>query len=231
MVPDDEVEALATRNVVRAVTPRAEMYDARAHSMMVRVLVAPVVRRADHPAEHQTTPLEVPPQADVERHVAVVGVDVQVTVLVGAVLDDEGVRRIEARRRVAPVVCRKKFPRERQQHEPLQRHDERLEPYIINDDAVCVEETYSKRRRVDGVAGRPRPPAAPRPARASRLRHRVSTIVHAVGPRRRQLRAIEVIDLRDERRREFVRKQIKGINALADLLDAAPRVARLERRN
>ena len=61
MVPDDEVEALATRNVVRAVPPRAQMYDARAHSMMIRVLVATMVRRADHPTENEPTPLEVPP--------------------------------------------------------------------------------------------------------------------------------------------------------------------------
>ena len=67
MVPDDEVEALATRNVVRAVAPRAQMYDARAHAMMVRVLVAAVVRRADHPTEHSHT-FEVPPETHVERH-------------------------------------------------------------------------------------------------------------------------------------------------------------------
>ena len=68
--------------------------------------------------------------------------DVEVAVLVGAVLDDEGVRRIEARRRVAPVVCRKKFPREREQHEPLQSYDERLEADVVDDDAICVDETY-----------------------------------------------------------------------------------------
>ena len=68
MVPDDEVEALATRNVVRAVPPRAKMYDARAHSMMIRVLVATMVRRADHPTENEPTPLEVAPEAHVERH-------------------------------------------------------------------------------------------------------------------------------------------------------------------
>ena len=118
------------------------MYDARAHFMMIRVLVAPVVRRADHAAEHQPTPLEVPPEADIESNIAVVGVNVQVTVLVGAVLDDEGMCRVEARRRVAPIVCRKEFPRERQQHEPLQSYNQRLQPYIINDDAVCVDETY-----------------------------------------------------------------------------------------
>ena len=64
------------------------------------------------------------------------------TVLVGAVLHDEGVRRVEARRRVAPVVCRKKFPREREQHEPLQSYDERLEADVVDDDAICVDETY-----------------------------------------------------------------------------------------
>ena len=137
MVPDDEVEALAARDVVRAVAPRAEMYDARAHSMVVRMLVAPVVRRADHPTENQTTPLEVPPQTHVERHcedncrvdgVAVRAIDAikfrtpshrpsessaSVAVLVRPIFHDEGVRRIEARRRVAPVVCRNSSPRER----------------------------------------------------------------------------------------------------------------------
>ena len=69
--------------------------------------------------------------------------NVQVAVLVGAVLHDEGVRRVEARRRVAPVAIRREqFPRERQQHEPLQSYNQRLQPYIINDDAVCVDETY-----------------------------------------------------------------------------------------
>ena len=68
-------------------------------------------------------------------------------VLVGAVLHDERMCRVEARRRVAPVVCRKKFPRERQQHEALQRHDERLEPDVVDDDA-CVNDSD---RRVDGV--------------------------------------------------------------------------------
>ena len=135
MVPDDEVEALAGGYVISAVAPRPQVHDARADAMVVRVLVAPVVRRADHPTEDQTTPLEVPPEADVERHCegkrascgAVsapshrpsVVVWTSVTVLVGAVLHDEGMCRVEARRRVAPVVCRKKFPRERQQHEPL----------------------------------------------------------------------------------------------------------------
>ena len=52
MVPDDEVEALATRDVVRAVAPRAQMYDARADAMVVRVLVATMVRRADHPTKN-----------------------------------------------------------------------------------------------------------------------------------------------------------------------------------
>ena len=61
VVPDDEVEALATRNVVRAVPPRAEMYDAHAHAMVVGVFVATMVRRADHPTENEPTPLEVPP--------------------------------------------------------------------------------------------------------------------------------------------------------------------------
>ena len=61
MVPDDEVEALTRGDVVRAVPPRAQMYDARAHFMMIRVLVAPVIRRADHPTENEPTPLEVPP--------------------------------------------------------------------------------------------------------------------------------------------------------------------------
>ena len=68
VVPDDEVEALATRNVVRAVPPRAEMYDAGPHFMMIRVLVAPVVRRADHAAENEPAALEVAPQTHVERH-------------------------------------------------------------------------------------------------------------------------------------------------------------------
>ena len=68
--------------------------------------------------------------------------NVEMAVLVGAVLHDEGVRRIEARRRVAPVVCRKKFPREREQHEPLQSYDERLEADVVDDDAICVDETY-----------------------------------------------------------------------------------------
>ena len=61
MVPDDEVEALATRNVVRAVAPRAEMYDARPHAVVVGNFVATVVRRTDHPTENEPTPLEVPP--------------------------------------------------------------------------------------------------------------------------------------------------------------------------
>ena len=73
--------------------------------------------------------------------------DVEVTVLVRPIFHGEGVRRVEARRRVAPVVCRKKFPRERQQHEALQRHDERLEPDVVDDDA-CVNDSN---RRVDGV--------------------------------------------------------------------------------
>ena len=61
MVPDDEVEALAARNVVRAVPPRPQVHDARADAMVVGMLVAAVVGRADHAAEDQTTPLEVPP--------------------------------------------------------------------------------------------------------------------------------------------------------------------------
>ena len=61
MVPDDEVQSLAGGYVIGAVAPRAQMYDAGPHAMVVRVLVAPVVRRADHAAEDQTTPLEVPP--------------------------------------------------------------------------------------------------------------------------------------------------------------------------
>ena len=52
MVPDDEIETLATRNMVRAVASRAQMYHAGAHFMMVGMSVAPVVRRADHPTEH-----------------------------------------------------------------------------------------------------------------------------------------------------------------------------------
>ena len=50
----------------------------------------------------------------------------------------------------------------------MQRYDQRLEADVIYDDAVCVDETYSKRRRVDGVAGRTRPPASTRNARTSR---------------------------------------------------------------
>ena len=73
--------------------------------------------------------------------------DVEVTVLVRPIFHDEGVRRVEARRRVAPVVCRKKFPRERQQHEPLQRHDERLEADVVDDD-TCAKDSD---RCVDGV--------------------------------------------------------------------------------
>ena len=69
------------------------------------------------------------------------------TVLVGAVLDHEGVCRVEARRRVAPVVCRKKFPREREQHEPLQSYDERLEADVVDDD-TCAKDSD---RCVDGV--------------------------------------------------------------------------------
>ena len=68
--------------------------------------------------------------------------NVQVTVLVRPIFHDERMCRVEARRRVAPVVCRKQLPRERQQHEPLQSYNQRLQPYIINDDAVCVDETY-----------------------------------------------------------------------------------------
>ena len=73
--------------------------------------------------------------------------DVQVTVLVGPVLDNKRMCRVEARRRVAPVVCRKQRPRERQQHEPLQRYDERLEADVVDDDA-CANE---RDRCVDGV--------------------------------------------------------------------------------
>ena len=68
-------------------------------------------------------------------------------VLVGAIFHDEGVRAVEAGRRVAPVVCRKQLPREREQHEPLQCYDERLEPDVVDDDA-CVNDSD---RRVDGV--------------------------------------------------------------------------------
>ena len=69
-------------------------------------------------------------------------------VLVGAVLYDEGMCRVEARRRVAPVaIGREQLARERQQHEALQRHDERLEPDVVDDDA-CVNDSD---RRVDGV--------------------------------------------------------------------------------
>ena len=114
MVPDDEVEALPTRNMVRAVAPRAQMHDARAHSMMVGMLVAAVVRRADHPTKNQTTTFEVPSQTHVKSNVAVVCMHVQVAVLVVAVLYDKGVRAVEARRRVAPVaIGREQLPRER----------------------------------------------------------------------------------------------------------------------
>ena len=52
MVPDDEVQSLAGGYVIGAVAPRAQMYHARAHFMMIRVLVASVVRRADHPTKN-----------------------------------------------------------------------------------------------------------------------------------------------------------------------------------
>ena len=74
--------------------------------------------------------------------------NVQVTVLVGAVLYDEGVRAVKARRRVAPVaVRREELPRERQQHKALQRHYQRLEADVVDDDA-CANDSG---RFVDGV--------------------------------------------------------------------------------
>ena len=74
--------------------------------------------------------------------------DVEVTVLVGTVLYDEGMCRVEARRRVAAVsVRREQLPREREQHEPLQSYNQRLEADIINDD-TCANE---RDRCVDGV--------------------------------------------------------------------------------
>ena len=73
--------------------------------------------------------------------------DVQVTVLVRPIFDNKRMCRVEARRRVALVVCRKQLPRERQQHEPLQRHDQRLEANVVDDDA-CVNDSD---RCIDGV--------------------------------------------------------------------------------
>ena len=69
------------------------------------------------------------------------------TVLVRPIFYDERMCRVEARRRVAPVVCRKKFPRERQQHEPLQSYNQRLEADVVDDDA-CVNDSD---RCIDGV--------------------------------------------------------------------------------
>jgi len=57
--------------------------------MMVGMFVAPVVRRADHATERQTTPFKVPPETHVESNIAVVRVNVQVTVLVRPVFYDE----------------------------------------------------------------------------------------------------------------------------------------------
>ena len=89
MVPDDEVQALATRNVVGAVAPRAQVHDARAHFMMIGMSCGTggPPRRSSHRTSNHT--LQSPAEADVESTVAVVRVDVQVAVLVRPVFYDE----------------------------------------------------------------------------------------------------------------------------------------------
>mmetsp|Transcript_23695 Transcript_23695/g.67918 ORF Transcript_23695/g.67918 Transcript_23695/m.67918 type:complete len:275 (-) Transcript_23695:104-928(-) len=145
LVPDDEVVALATGDVVGAVPPRAEVEKRAASLVRVRGVELAVRRRARVAAHGQRGAAEVLAEADVDCDVGVIRVHVQAEVLPRLVLDHEGVVRREPALRLLGVQKRGQGV----QHRRLQPVDRRPHPDGVDDDAVIVHRVWP----LDGQPG------------------------------------------------------------------------------
>mmetsp|Transcript_72317 Transcript_72317/g.182379 ORF Transcript_72317/g.182379 Transcript_72317/m.182379 type:complete len:397 (-) Transcript_72317:756-1946(-) len=132
VVPQDQIQALATRDVVCAVALAAQVADTGTFHMLVGVRVLPVVPRAHQPAELQTRAVEVQAEADVEGHVRVVRVHVEAEILVLAVAHNEAMVPVPHAPGPRPQELAQRL------EHALELVDHRLQPDLVEDDAVVV---------------------------------------------------------------------------------------------
>mmetsp|Transcript_26317 Transcript_26317/g.49652 ORF Transcript_26317/g.49652 Transcript_26317/m.49652 type:complete len:256 (+) Transcript_26317:51-818(+) len=145
VIPEDQIQPLARRDVISPVTLATEMAHARALDVLVGVGVFTVVGHPHEPTELQPCTIKVKTQTDVESDVRIVCVHIEAEVFTLTIPHDEAVMPIPN------ISCTWKKQLAKGLEKALQPVDERLHSDVIQDDAVVVHAVRPPRRKTAGI--------------------------------------------------------------------------------
>ena len=139
VIPHDEVDAAPRRDRVGAVAAAAEVQERTARHVGIAVGERAMVGVAHVAAKGEPSAGEILAETDVQGHIAVIRMHVEIRILLGRVGDDKTVVIVESRR-----LAREERLRQRV-HAHLEGVEARPQPDIVQDEPILVHGVWAPR--------------------------------------------------------------------------------------